>query len=197
MFNDALNFIKRYQHDKPLSREVFASKILERFLICALCAEKATVAHQIMDRRLFPNDDGYYVDNGVGLCVNHHKYAQATIITVEKLRFRAGIKTPLLPPQFRDDTVYDRWGNIIVNPELIILGPLKNEPTMHRALSAAKKQGALYEAMAFMIDEVKELSSNQPSKKVAIELENQIRRAEAERIKEERVSQVMGLDIVI
>ena len=132
-----------------------------------------------MDRRLFP-DDGYYLGNGIALCDKHQKRAQATIITVEELRLKAAVKSLILPPLFRADTVYDRWGNIIVNPEMLILGPLKHEEAMNRALGAAKKQRTIYEAMPFMIDEIKELALNTPAKMATLEFENYSRRVEAE-----------------
>lgn len=182
--------------DKLLSRDGFIAAVNQRFLgYCAFCADRMEIAHQIMDRRLFP-DDGYYLGNGIGLCDKHYKYAQATLITVEELRAKAELKAPVLPPNFRLDTKYDRWGNIIINPDMLILGPLRSEPAMHRALTAAKKQATLYEAMAVVIDEIHEMA---PPKVPAIALEMEIyaRRQAAERRKAERVSQSMPLDITV
>lgn len=182
-------------NDKLLSRDSFIAAVSQRFLgYCAFCREPLAYAHQIMDRRLFP-DDGYYLGNGIGLCNKHYKLAQATLISVEELRAKAELEA-LLPPGLRADTTYDRWGNIIVNPTMIILGPLKKEPVMMRALTAARKTQFLHHVLLHEKLPVlsKEVTASVP---MSLELEIHARRLAAARRKAARVSQTSQLDIVL
>lgn len=184
---------------KLLSRDTFIAAVKQRTLgFCALCDKKADEAHQIMDRRLFP-DDGYYMGNGIALCDLHHKMAEATLISVEALRHKINMtETPILPPNFRADVRYDKWGNIVVNSSMIILGPLKTETAMHRALLAAKKGSILYEAMPFMISVIPEAPT--AVSKHAQSITAAARRERAEMIKAERAAAKtvsMPLDIIL
>lgn len=185
--------------DKLLSRDNFISLVHQRALgFCAICHERATVSHQLMDRRLFPND-GYYLGNGVALCDHHYKLAQATVITVEQLRELAKIGIVIMPPGLSMGARYDRWGNIIVSDSMIIVGPLRAEPVMHRALLAGKKGDILYETMPFMVNELIDPNPPKVSKHAAL-IEAQARRERAEMIKAERAAATtssMPLDIIV
>lgn len=64
---------------------------------CVSCFSAAKDAHHVLSRDLFP-DGGYHVDNGVSLCHECHKEAEAGDLSPEFLRELAGIKTPYLPP---------------------------------------------------------------------------------------------------
>lgn len=79
---------------------------------CAVpgCAEPAVDAHHILERRLW-DDGGYYLENGAGLCGNHHLAAEMTVISPQQLRDWLGITVVALPPQLPPDYVYDKWGN--------------------------------------------------------------------------------------
>lgn len=205
-FQAALNVAKEVKKaitlpalNKLLSRDTFISAVHQRWLgFCALCHEQATISHQIMDRRLFP-DDGYYLGNGIALCEHHYKLAQATVITVEQLRAHGKIDVLIMPPGLKPNTRYDRWGNIVVSDSMIIVGPLHDEPVMHRALLAARKGDILYQAMPFMINEIVDRTPPKVSKH-AMTIQAQARRERAELIKAERAAATtssMPLDIVI
>jgi hypothetical protein len=138
-----------------LDRDTFIKQVKLRTLgYCACCNELATEAHQILDRRLYP-DDGYYLSNGVALCNKHHKLAEITVLTVNTLRHKVAARKPVLPPGFKSYIDYDKWGNVIANDDMLILGPLKNEPACIKALIVGKKAHLLYEALPVLVDVIK------------------------------------------
>lgn len=95
---------------KLLTREEFKESVFKRDgNKCVMCMMPAVDAHHLMERKLFP-DGGYYLDNGVSLCSEHHLEAEKCDITVEELRTAAGIKQIVLPPDLKSDVVYDKWG---------------------------------------------------------------------------------------
>ena len=51
---------------------------------------------------------------GALLCPDHHISAEQTVLTVEKIREKTGIRAPALPAHFYPDECYDKWGNIIL-----------------------------------------------------------------------------------
>lgn len=100
-----------------LTREDFKKIVFERDNHkCVVCGQPAVDAHHIIDRALW-TDGGYYLDNGVSLCPEHHMKAENTSIGTHELRVLAGIKNPIYPPylsltEFVKD--YDKWGNPIL-----------------------------------------------------------------------------------
>lgn len=78
--------------------------------MCVVCGSAAVDAHHIIERRLWA-DGGYYLDNGVSLCAEHHLAAEATTLTCEELREECGIQRVVLPHHLYVDTRYDKWGN--------------------------------------------------------------------------------------
>jgi hypothetical protein len=93
-----------------LSREEFKRQVFARDKNkCVICGAPAVDAHHIMDRKLW-EDGGYYLDNGVSLCENHHWEAELDKITPDELRMLLGLCT-VLPPQLTIGMVYDKWGN--------------------------------------------------------------------------------------
>ena len=62
----------------------------------------------MLDRKLYP-DGGYYLGNGAAVCSACHWDAETTTVSVETIRSRAGITTPVLPPHFSSTHVYDKW----------------------------------------------------------------------------------------
>ena len=97
-----------------LPRESFEAVVFARDKHkCVVCGAPAIDAHHILERKLF-DDGGYYLNNGVSLCTEHHWEAEKTTLSVEKLRELAGIKTPVIPEHFYPDERYDKWGNIIL-----------------------------------------------------------------------------------
>lgn len=97
-----------------LSRNQFRDQVFKRDNYkCVICSNVAVDAHHLIERRLW-SDGGYYLDNGVSLCEQHHIDAEKTLISVENLRRIAGITKKCIPPHMYDDVVYDKWGNVIL-----------------------------------------------------------------------------------
>ena len=80
---------------------------------CVFCDRPATVAHHIIERRLWP-DGGYYLDNGASVCGTHHVQCEQTIISVEALRHACGITRIVVPPHLNAEEPCDRWGNPVL-----------------------------------------------------------------------------------
>lgn len=80
---------------------------------CVVCEEKAVDAHHVLERRLWGNG-GYFLDNGVSVCEEHHIKAEQTVLSCEELREKAGIEKVLLPEHLYRDQQYDKWGNPIL-----------------------------------------------------------------------------------
>ena len=109
---------------KLLSREEFEKQVLKKSGgKCVFCEEKAVDAHHILDRKLF-KEGGYYVENGAAVCKHHHFQCELTLISVEEVRSAAGHSIKILPPNFEDALVYDKWGNLIEGDGSIVPGPL-------------------------------------------------------------------------
>lgn len=99
---------------KPLTRDEFRSSVFARDgYECVVCGKRGQDAHHLLERRLWP-DGGYYLDNGVTLCGEHHLEAEMTLLSVEDLRYKAGITKIIVPPHLYADHVYDKWGNVIL-----------------------------------------------------------------------------------
>ena len=136
-----------------LTREEFDKYVKLRSMgYCVFCERPAVDAHHVLDRKLFP-DGGYYLGNGAALCADHHKRAEETTLSVEEVRAKACIVEPVLPPGFDSAKSYDKWGNQVLSPELILLGPLKLDTGCRRALVAGRKAPFLYDVLPVLIDE--------------------------------------------
>ena len=84
--------------DALLSRDTFDQYVKWRAHgRCVVCSAPAEDAHHIFDRKLYPNG-GYYLGNGAAVCGACHWLVEMTSISVEDIRLRAGIRTPVLPP---------------------------------------------------------------------------------------------------
>jgi len=100
-----------------LNREDFKHLVFQRDgNKCVVCGKPAVDAHHIIDRSLW-SDGGYYLDNGVSLCEEHHIEAENTTLGTHKLRELAKIKNIIYPnylslTEFVKD--YDKWGNPIL-----------------------------------------------------------------------------------
>jgi hypothetical protein len=99
---------------KLLSREQFKNNVFCRDNnCCIICgASEGIVAHHIIDRSLWEESGGYYLDNGVSLCASHHLDAERTVISCKTLRQKAGITNTIMPDHFFIEEEYDHWGNI-------------------------------------------------------------------------------------
>ena len=121
-----------------LTRDFFRNSVFERDNYkCVVCGKDAVDAHHIIERRLF-EDSGYYLDNGVSLCMEHHLMAEKTTISCEDLRKLAGIKNVILPDHFYIDSEYDKWGNEILRNGTRIKGELFNDESVQKILKEGK-----------------------------------------------------------
>lgn len=124
-----------------LERSKFRAAVFEReHGLCCVCSyadgkSKAAVdAHHIIERRLWP-DGGYYIDNGVALCAEHHLQAETTDLSCELIRECAGIKKVVLPEHLYPDQIYDKWGNPILPNGTRMKGELFNDPSVFCVLA--------------------------------------------------------------
>lgn len=130
--------------DKLLTREEFKRVVLGRSGgRCVFCALPAVDAHHILERKLYPETQGYFASNGAAVCEKHHWDCETTRITVEEVRRAAGITAAALPPGFDPCHVYDKWGNRVRPDGLIEAGPLFADTGARRALAAGGKLGLL------------------------------------------------------
>lgn len=127
-----------------LSREEFDLQVKKRQgFRCLMCEKPAVDSHHLLDRKLF-EDGGYYLQNGVALCADHHWEAELTKVTVEELRKRANINEVIVPPGFDKTKVYDKWGNEVVSETKRLPGPLIDDEGCQRALALAGVLWHLY-----------------------------------------------------
>ncbi len=100
------------EDSKLLTRDEFRESVLKRDgNQCVICKNPATEVHHVLDRKLYP-DGGYYISNGVSVDNDCHKLAEKCVISVEELREAAKIINPVLPPGFKSNVIYDKWGNV-------------------------------------------------------------------------------------
>lgn len=134
-----------------LSREDFKRLVFERDdQRCVMCGEPAVDAHHIIDRSLW-EDGGYYLNNGVALCAEHHLMAETTELTGEDLR--AAADEPLSGQDIRWDLVcdakypphlglnefvkdYDKWGNPILKNGKRLKGYYFEQENVQKMLKA-------------------------------------------------------------
>lgn len=98
-----------------------------------LCRAPAVDAHHIMERRLFP-DGGYYLDNGVAVCAEHHLRCEQTTVSVEDVRAAADIRAKVLPPHLYPDQPYTKWGDPILPNGQRMRGELFGDASVQKVL---------------------------------------------------------------
>mgnify|MGYP000876569538 CR=1 FL=1 len=105
--------------ERLLTRTEFREGVLERdghrCVICGASGVKLD-AHHIVERRLWTAEHefgGYFLDNGASVCETHHIMAEQTVLSCDDVRRAAGITKVILPEQYYDDVVIDKWGNYI------------------------------------------------------------------------------------
>lgn len=126
---------------KLLTRDEFRESVFARDQYkCIICKAPAVDAHHIIERRLF-SDGGYYMDNGVSLCAEHHLAAEDTTLSCEKVRQAASIKSIILPEHLYVDQAYDKWGNPVLPNGMRMPGELFNEEPVQKVLSQANMLG--------------------------------------------------------
>ena len=118
-----------------MARDGFRQSVFERDNhLCVICKNPAMDAHHITERRLF-TDGGYYIDNGASLCEEHHRAAEATVLSCDEIREKAGIKTVVLPEHLYEDVEYDKWGNEIFKNGTRTKGELFNDESVQKVLA--------------------------------------------------------------
>jgi hypothetical protein len=125
-----------------LSRDEFKKSCLARDNnSCIICGSKKNITvHHLIERKLFKEDfefGGYFIDNGVSICEEHHLDAEYLKISAEELREKAGIKNLILPSHFNKDFKYDKWGNKLIGNE-IIPGELFEDDAFKKVLKSNK-----------------------------------------------------------
>jgi hypothetical protein len=103
---------------------------------CVVCGQPGQDAHHLMERRLW-DDGGYHLDNGVTLCGECHKLAEATTLDPASLRQWAGIEKVLLPDHLYPDEEYDKWGNMYLPGGGRIPGELFYDESVQKVLEPA------------------------------------------------------------
>lgn len=120
-----------------LSRDDFRSRVFARDrnkCVVPGCGKQAVDAHHVLERKLW-SDGGYYIDNGVSVCEEHHLEAEATLISCEDLRRFAGIACVLLPDHLCASAVYDKWGNEVLSNGTRLRGELFQEESTQKILA--------------------------------------------------------------
>jgi hypothetical protein len=98
-------------------------------------------AHHVIERRLFTSPDetgGYFIDNGATVCEDCHLLCEQTVHSVEDVLDRIGVKRPVLPSYFYDDSQYDKWGNIVMPNGQRLRGPLFYDESVQKVLGAGR-----------------------------------------------------------
>lgn len=120
-----------------LTRDAFREGVFARDQHkCVVCGQPAVDAHHIIERRLF-SDSGYYLNNGASVCAEHHMMCEMTTISVEQIREYARITKPVIPQHLYEDTVYDKWGNVVMDNGRRLRGELFEDESVQKVL----KQG--------------------------------------------------------
>ena len=135
---------KRLPNDTTLlSREEFKIVVFRRSSgRCVFCGKPAVDPHHILERKLF-GDGGYYLGNGAAVCEDHHWGCETTRITLEQVRSAALVRSVVLPPGFRVDADYDKWGNRCWPSGLRSWGPLEQDTGARKALAAGGHLGLM------------------------------------------------------
>jgi hypothetical protein len=117
-----------------LTRDEFREAVFARDKNkCVVCDQPAADSHHIIERRLWP-DGGYYLDNGVSLCGDHHLAAEATTISCHELRRLAKLARVVLPPHLHEDQEWDKWGNPILMNGQRLRGELFDDESVQKIL---------------------------------------------------------------
>lgn len=124
-----------------LTRDEFREQTFERDNHkCVFCGEPAQDAHHIIERRLWGESQGYYLENGASVCGKHHLECEMTTISVEEVRDACGITKIIVPEHLYADHKYDKWGNHILPNGLRTKGELFHDESVQKIL---KKGGVL------------------------------------------------------
>ena len=122
-------------NNKLLTRDAFREGCLKRDNYkCLFCDCKDNLSvHHIIERRLWP-DEGYYFSNGATLCTQHHVLAEQTVLSVEEICEKIGVKKPLYPEHLYDGCRYDKWANEILSNGMRVRGELFYDDSVQKIL---------------------------------------------------------------
>ena len=125
-----------------MTRDAFREAVLERDgHKCVLCSAPAKDAHHIMERRLFQAEKefgGYFLENGASVCGPCHIKCEETTISVEDVRYAAGIKKIVVPEHLYADQLYDKWSNSLLANGQRIRGELFWDESVQKILKQGK-----------------------------------------------------------
>lgn len=123
-------------HNSVLTRQEFRNAVFKRDKhCCVICGQTDNIdAHHIIERRLFAETGGYFLDNGATLCPEHHIKAEQTVLSVEDIRNSANITNIILPDGFYKGELIDKWGNPILPNNMRMQGPLFNDVSVQKIL---------------------------------------------------------------
>jgi hypothetical protein len=120
---------------KPLTRDDFREAVFARDgYRCVVCGEPAVDAHHLVERKLWGESGGYFLDNGASVCEGHHLQAESTEISCDELRLRCGISSVILPDHFCPDEVVDKWGNPLLPNGQRLRGELFDDESVQKIL---------------------------------------------------------------
>jgi len=96
-----------------LSRREFEQEVFARDNHkCVICGAPAEDAHHLIERSLWTEDfetHGYFRDNGVAVCAEHHKLAERDLISPQVFRRLLDLPT-VKPTSLRPEYDYSKWG---------------------------------------------------------------------------------------
>lgn len=121
-----------------LDRKTFRESVFKRDKYrCVICSRTDNSdAHHIIERRLFNNTGGYYIDNGATLCPEHHMKAEQTLLSCEDIREASSITHIVLPEHFYQDNRYTKWGDIILPDGRRLKGELFYDESVQKVLKS-------------------------------------------------------------
>lgn len=138
---------------KLLSRDDFREGVFKRDgYHCVFCANRHGMgfyevtcdespqldAHHLIERRLW-SDGGYYLDNGVTVCQDHHMLCETTELSVEEAREVAGITRIVVPDQFYPEQPITKWGDYILEDGRRTKGELFYDESVQKVLAKGGK----------------------------------------------------------
>jgi len=121
---------------KLLTRDEFREQTFERDNHkCVFCGEPAIDAHHIIERRLWGESQGYYLENGASVCEKHHLECEMTLIPLDEVRLACGITKVIVPEHMYPDHIYDKWGNHVLPNGQRTKGELFNDESVQKILA--------------------------------------------------------------
>jgi hypothetical protein len=127
---------------KLLSRDEFREGVFARDNFrCVFCQKTAAEtpenkldAHHLIERRLFDNG-GYFLENGITVCEDHHRECEMTTISVEEGREAANITKIVVPDQFYPEQPITKWGDYILEDNKRTKGELFYDESVQKILA--------------------------------------------------------------